>query len=275
MILAADKLGVGLGYRPELHDDFEHHCGDIDFFEFIGDNCFDAPFLHEIERWSYRLPSVCHSVGLSLGTAEPLDEVYVAKLESILQRIRPHWLSDHIAVTSVQGLDLGHLSPVLFTEETVEIVSTKVATLQKRFGIPLLLENITYHFTLPGAQLTEWELITRLTNSADCGILLDLSNLYINAHNNRYDPYEFLRGIPLDRVMQVHLGGATETEGVLIDSHGGPVHDEAFEFLEYVCRVRPVPAISFERDKNMPPFEDLAREMHRAREIWHGRTRIS
>jgi uncharacterized protein (UPF0276 family) len=273
MILAADKLGVGLGYRPELQDDFERHCGDIDFFEFIADNGFDPPLLRDIEHWSYRLPSVCHSLGLSLGTAEPLDESYVVKLERILQRIRPHWLSDHLAVTSVQGVNLGHLSPVTFTEETVEIVSAKVATLQRRFGIPLLLENITYHFTLPGAELTEWELLRKIANSADCGILLDLSNLHINAHNHRYDPYEFLSGIPLDRVLQVHLGGATEADGVLIDSHGGPVHDEAFEFLEYVCRVRQVPAVSFERDKNMPPFEELARELHRARAIWGRHTR--
>lgn len=267
MNIPARHLGVGLGYRAELADELERNLTEVDFIEFIGDNCFQAALLTQIERLARRLPMVCHCVGLSLGSAEPLDEAYISKLEIVLKRIRPLWLSDHLAITRVQGIDLGHLAPVFFTEETVKIISGKIAALQQRFGLPLLLENITYHFTLPRASLTEWELLRRIVEASDCGILLDLNNLYINARNNKYDPYEFLRSIPLERVAQIHIAGATVREGLLIDSHGHPVGEEVFKYLEYVCQRSPVSAILLERDKNMPSFEELAQEMRRARAI--------
>jgi uncharacterized protein (UPF0276 family) len=260
-------LGVGLGYREELNDQLLAHVGDVDFLEIVGDQCFELSMRSRVVPWARKLPTVCHFLGLSLGTDEPLDERYVAAVEEVLQVVRPHWFSDHLAMTRVNDVDLGHLAPVNFTDETVEIVGRKAAAVQARCGLPLLLENITYHFALTGASMTEWELLTRIVETADCGILLDLTNLYVNAHNNLYDPYEFLRSIPLDRVVQVHIAGTTQRDGVLIDSHAHPVPDAVFEYLQYLCRHSQVSAVLLERDRDMPPFEDLSREMERARSI--------
>jgi uncharacterized protein (UPF0276 family) len=264
-------LGVGLGYREELACYLEPHASEIDFLEIIGDQCFEPSMCNHIEEWTRRLPSVCHFLGLSLGSAEPLDEQYVVMVKDVLERIRPVWFSDHLAISRVKGMDLGHLSPVTFTDETVEIVSRKASDLQTECGLPLLLENITYYFQVPGATLTEWELLTRIVETADCGILLDLNNLYVNARNNGYDAYRYLRSIPLDRVMQVHIGGTTVHDGVLIDSHAHPVPEEVFEYLGYVCRHSPVSAVLLERDRNMPPFEELSLEMRRARGVLRSR----
>ena len=261
------QLGVGLGYRPELAQDLERDPAQVDFLEFVGDHCFHPALMTQARNLAAKIPNVCHFLNLSVGTAEPLDEEYVEKVGDVLAQLRPAWFSDHLAMTHVQGMDIGHLSPVAFTEETVEIVAGKAAYLQERFGIPFLLENITYHFTVPGGTLTEWDLITKIVERADCGILLDLNNVYVNAHNHGYDPYKFLENIPLERALQIHIAGAAMNDDIMIDSHGHPVGEPVFEYLGYVCRQVPVAGILLERDKNMPPFEELVREMARARVI--------
>jgi uncharacterized protein (UPF0276 family) len=250
-----------------LEEGLTNHLSEVDFLEIVGDQCFDPSMREHMAAWSRRLPTVCHFLGLSLGTAEELDEPYVAAVEGVLQELQPAWFSDHLAVTRVQDVDLGHLSPVVFAEQTVDLVVRKVAYLQQRCRLTLLLENITYHFVPPGTRFQEWELLSRIVEGADCGILLDLNNLYVNAHNHRYDPYEFLRSIPLDRVVQVHIGGSTERRGVLIDSHAHPVPDEVFEYLDHVCRHSPISAVLLERDRNIPPFGELSLEMARARSV--------
>lgn len=258
-------LGVGLGYREELDAQLDANLSKVDFLEIVGDQCFDLAMRKRIVGWSRRLPTVCHFLGLSLGTDEALDERYVRAVEGVLQEIQPVWFSDHLAVTRVQDVELGHLSPVAFTDETVEIVARKAAAVQRRCRLPFLLENISYHFVMPGASLAEWDLLSRVVEAADCGLLLDLNNLYVNATNHGYDPYEFLRNIPLDRVVQVHIAGATERDGVLIDSHADSVSDEVFEYLDYLCRHSAISAVLLERDRNFPPFDELAHEMTRAR----------
>jgi uncharacterized protein (UPF0276 family) len=261
------QLGVGLGYRAELANELAHNMGEIDFLEIIGDHCFDPTFLSQAKKLAAKLPIVCHFLGLSLATAEPLDDCYLQKVCEVASEVHPCWLSDHLAVTKVQGVDIGHLAPASFTDETVEVVTRKIIQVQERLGLPLLLENITYHFELPGATLTEGQLIKRIVETADCGILLDLNNVYVNSYNNEYDPVKFMLSLPLDRVMQIHIGGAVERDGVMIDSHAHPVADPVFEYLRFVCKNSSVGAILLERDSNFPAFDELARDMRLARAI--------
>jgi uncharacterized protein (UPF0276 family) len=262
-----ERLGVGLGYRDEFADALEQNRGTVDFLELIGDKCFDCEQMTVAKKLAQKFPVVCHFLSLSLGTAEPLDTDYVSNVCAVLQQLRPKWFSDHLAVTRVQGLDIGHLSPVAFVRETVELVTAKIREVQDRFALPFLLENITYHFPLPGATMNEWEIISEIVEKADCGILLDLTNVLVNSYNNRYDPYEFLRNIPLERVIQIHIAGITMRDGIMIDSHSHAVPNEVYSYLGYVCERSPVAAILLERDRNMPPFSELAQEMQRGREL--------
>ena len=261
------QIGVGVGYRAEMSAEIQRNLHDIDFVEFIGDHCFDVSTLLRAKALTAKIPNVCHFLSLSLGTDEPLDQSYVSKISDVITELRPVWLSDHLAMTKAGGVDIGHLAPATFTEETVDIVARKIIQLQDRFGLPLLLENITYYFALPGGTLTEGQLLKRIVERADCGILLDLNNLYVNAYNNHYDPYEFLNTLPMERVIQVHIGGCTMRDGVLIDSHAHAVQEPIFEYLRFVCNNSPVAAILLERDRDFPPFEELAQEMRRARSI--------
>lgn len=269
MTVAPPRLGVGLGFRPALRDELARDLSAVDFLEFIGDSCFEAAALDEARAFARRCPIVCHFLGLSLGSVEPLDGAYLERMAAVIQQLQPVWFSDHLAITSVEGVDIGHLSPIGFTDESVEIVIAKIRDLKARWRIPFLLENITYHFPFPGATLSEREVLARIVDGADCGILLDLNNLFVNAHNHRYDPYAFLDSLPLERVVQVHIGGATMRDGMAIDSHAHPVDDRVFDYLAYLCERATVAAVLLERDWQIPRLDELAREMARARAILH------
>jgi uncharacterized protein len=263
-------LGVGLGYRPEYHDAILRHSDHLDFIEVITEHLFAEPGRGSLERFAEVLPTTCHGLQLSLGSAEPLDGGYVDRVCEAIGRFRPPWFSDHLSLTRIDGVDLGHLAPVAFTEEILEAVCDKIATLRKRISTTFLIENIAYYFPIPGSQLTEADFLARVVERTDSGILLDLNNLYANAENMGYDPYGFLDAIPLERVVEIHLAGGALRDGLFVDTHGHPVCEEVWELLEFVCRRASVKGIVLERDQNIPHFEELTAELRRARRILSG-----
>jgi uncharacterized protein (UPF0276 family) len=264
--MGIDRLGVGLGYRPELHAKIEAQRAELDFVEVITESCFRPAEAERLAQLARSLPVICHGLHLSVGTAEPLDEGYLSELRSVRAQLRPGWLSDHLAMTRAGQVELGHLAPLEFTGETVELVTDKVRQLTRKLG-PFLLENITYYFALPSAEMTEAEFIAAVLEAADCGLLLDLNNLYVNSRNHGYDPYAFLDRIPLHRVVEVHLAGGLRRGDLWVDTHGEAVPEEVWAYLAYVCARTDVPAVLLERDQNFGAFEDLAAELRRARSI--------
>jgi len=267
MYTGLKRLGVGLSYRPEFSDAIFDYQKEIDFIEVITERLFGESEKEKLGQLLMTFPMVCHGLELSVGTAEPFDEAYLTQLYETLDHFRPIWFSEHLSMTHVGGIDIGHLAPVVFTEEIADMVCKKIRQLQERTVIPFLLENITYYFPIPGSEMTEGEFFARVLQQADCGMLLDLNNLYINANNHDYDPYEFLSMIPLDRVVEIHLAGGAILGNLYVDTHGHPVSNEVWEYLEFVCQRIPVCGIVLERDQNIPLFEDLLSELRRAREI--------
>jgi len=273
MMPIAQPLGVGLGLRPEFQAQLESVRDRLDFLEVITDSCFDPRTAEGVLALRKLFPVVCHGINMSLGSAEPLDDSYLARSYSVFESVRPSWFSEHLAMTHIQGIDIGHLAPVSFCEQTVSTIVDKVRTVQARAGLPMLLENVTYYFRLPtlaSRELTEPELLTRILLAADCGLLLDLNNLLANARNHRYDPYDFLAQIPLERVVQVHIAGGAWRDGVYIDTHANSVEAEVWRLLEHLCRRAPVKAILLERDFALPPLADLLAELECARSILLG-----
>jgi len=267
MTPSADALGVGLGLRSEFASQLANHREQVDFLEVIVETCFDPRKAEQALSLRDTFPMVCHGINMSLGSAELLDLAYLNQVGRVLASLEPAWFSEHLAVTRVGGIDIGQLAPVSFSEETVWNVVDKVRKVKAQVGMPILLENVTYYFRLPDSELTEHELIGQILERADCGLLLDLNNLLANARNHGYDPYGFLQRIPLDRVVQVHLAGGAWQDGVYLDTHGNPVEDEVWRFLEYVCRRSPLKAVLLERDLNVPPLAELFGELERARTI--------
>lgn len=263
------SLGVGLGYRPQFKTDVFLNRSQIDLLEITTDHYIDAGTekLDELKLLADHFSLIPHSLELSLGSAEGLDREYVAKLRDVVSVVNPPWFSDHICFTRSGGVKIGHLAPVPFTEEALGVFAKNIADLKKSIDVPLILENITYNVEYPMSRMSEAEFLTRLLNETDCGLLLDVANLYINAKNLGYDWRESLDHLPLDRLVQIHFVGWHESGKRLIDAHADATQEEIWNVFREVCVRSNVKGAILERDENFPAFRDLLGELATARDI--------
>ena len=269
MSTSLPTLGVGLGFRAPFRADLFRHRGRVDFLEIIADHYLDAPAdkERELELLAEHFTLIPHGLDLSLGSADGLDGDYLRKLTGLIRRLDPPWWSEHLSFTRAGGWPIGHLSPLPFTREAVDVVCRNIATVRRHLDIPLILENISYTLTLPGGQMSEAEFLAEVVERADCGLLLDVMNLHANAVNHGYDVGLFLEQLPLERVVQLHFVGGHWSDGVLVDSHSQPTGPEVWALLEAVVAHAPIQGVILERDENLPPFPDLVEELERARAI--------
>jgi hypothetical protein len=266
------RLGVGLGFRRRLARDIAAHSAEIDFLEIITEHYlqpsrYDRRELRELGR---RFRLVPHGLSLSPGTAEPAQEEYLHSIARLAGEVEAPWYSDHLAMTRVGRVDIGHLAPIPLTEEMVEVVCANIARVQAEVAAPFIVENIAYTLRLPGPEMSEAEFLTRVVEETDCGLLLDLMNLHANALNHGYDPYTFLEAIPIERVVQVHIIGGHYNDGVLVDSHSNRTPEEVWRMLEFVGSRSDIRAVLVEWDEQFPAFEVILEELARAREVLVG-----
>ncbi|MBI3327257.1 MAG: DUF692 domain-containing protein, partial [Nitrospinae bacterium] len=175
--------------------------------------------------------------------------------------------SEHLAFTRAGRIDIGHLAPLPFSREAVQVLCENIAAARAWIETPLILENIAYLLTVPGGEMSEAEFLAEVAERAGCGLLLDVTNLHTNAVNHGYDPHAFLNSLPLQRVVQLHFAGGHWHQGVLIDSHSQPTPPEVWDLMDEVVARVPTKGIVLERDENLPPFEDLLAELDQAREM--------
>lgn len=249
-------LGAGLGYRSELADLIKVYSDDVDWLECMTEHFLHptAEVVHRIAELRAAFPLVPHGVELSIGSNEPIDYRYVDAVAGLVDRLSAPWFSDHLCYTRSGDTVLGTLVPLHRTRENARRVARRADEIQRRVGVPLLLENITYYMDVP-AELTEAEFITELFEACECGSLLDLTNVVTNAHNHGFDPMKFIDSIPLERVVQLHLAGGEylddDTEGMLLDSHSTAVPPEVWSMLDYVVARAPnLRGLIIERDQN-------------------------
>jgi uncharacterized protein (UPF0276 family) len=275
MISQLPALGVGLAFREPFRSDVLLHRDGIDFLEITADHYLDVSDakLQELEMLADHFTLIPHGLSLSLGSAEGMDRGYRNQLVDLVRRIDPPWWSEHIAFTRAGGVELGHLAPVPYSREALDVLTANIAEVKELLDIPLILENITYDFRLPDDELDEGAFLTELADRTGCGLLLDLTNLYTNAANHGGNLIELLGRLPLDRVVQLHFVGGHWEHGVLIDSHSQPVPTQVWELMDFVLARAPVRGAILERDENLPPFESLLNELQEARALGrkHGR----
>lgn len=262
-------LGVGLGFREPFRAELFLRREAVDFLEITADHYLGASpeKLEELDLLADHFTLVPHGLDLSLGSAEGLDDDYVDAMAMLIERIDPPWWSEHVAFTRADGVSIGHLAPLPFTHEAARTVARNVARVRERIPTPLILENITYTVALPSAELTEAEFLTEIVELSGCGLLLDVTNVHVNAANHGYDPLEFLDALPLERVVQLHFVGIEERDGQLIDSHARPTPEPVWEIMEAVAQRAEVRGAILERDENLPAFGELLGELDRARSI--------
>jgi len=262
-------LGAGLGFRPPLKTGLFRNQSAVDWLEIIAEHYIETSpqKMEELDLLARHFTLVPHGIHLSIGSAEGPDPRHLERLAALIERLDPPWWSEHLAFVKSQDRYLGHLTPLPFSQEAVETVARNVERVREFISVPFILENITYMFRLPGDEMTESEFLNQVLAVADCGLLLDLTNVHTNAFNHGYDPYAFLDALPLERVVQCHVVGGHEKDGFLHDSHSAPVPEPVWKLLAYLHERTAVHGVLLERDDQIPPFQELEPELARIRTI--------
>ena len=264
-----NRLGVGLGFREQFRASIFLNQDKIDFLEITTDHYLDAKpeKIDELKLLKAHFPLIPHSLELSLGSAEGIDEDYLEKVSEIVDFIDPEWFSDHLCFTKSGGVKIGHLAPVPYTKEAVKVFVKNITKVKKRVKTPLVLENITYLVQFPSSEMPESAFIKTILEETDCGLLLDVTNLYINSHNFGFDWRSFLDEIPLERVVQLHFVGSLRRGKRLIDAHGSPTEKEIWEVFAEVAERCEIKGAILERDENFPLFDEILDELDEARRL--------
>lgn len=265
--------GFGLGLRPQhfpdiLGDDPTSTDG-VDWFEILSENFIGVggPPMRSMMSVRERFPIVMHGVSMSIGSTDPLDMEYLKGLKALADQVEPVLISDHLCWTGAHGLNMHDLLPLPMTEETIDHVAARVRQVQDVLGRRLMLENTSTYVTFEEDEMTEWEFISEICARADCDILLDVNNIYVSAFNHGFSADEYLDGIPKAHVKQIHLAGHEHNGDHIIDTHDEPVPKDVLELYgKAITRLGTVPTM-IERDANIPPFDELVRELQGVRRI--------
>jgi uncharacterized protein (UPF0276 family) len=281
--------GVGLGLRWDFVDELLATKPHVDFLEISPENYLGRGGYYDeaLERARELWPIVTHGLTMSLGGTDPLRPEYLAGVASFLDRVNSPWHSDHLCFSTFDGVVLHDLLPIPFKKEEVVRIADRIKRAQDALGRPMAIENVSSYLHPGKREMSEAEFIARVCEAADCGLMLDVNNAYVNATNFGFDVDEWMRTVPLERVVQMHVAGhdwfsegtwetsasvpngAAEREQMLIvDTHGADCCDDVLALLERtLARTGPVPVL-LERDQAIPPLEQLLAEVAKVKAIW-------
>ncbi|MBY5921143.1 DUF692 domain-containing protein [Ferrimonas balearica] len=256
--------GVGLGLRREMVTSFceEGIPKGIDFMEVAPENWMrvNPRLKRQFRELTERCPFVGHGLSLSIGAPAPLDLDFVRQLKTFLDEHQIGIYSEHLSYCSGNA-HLYDLMPIPFTEEAVRHVAERVQVVQSILERPLVLENVSY-YAAPGSEMDELTFVNAVLEEADCELLLDVNNIYVNSVNHRYDATQFLRGLPTKRIRYLHIAGHyQEAPDLIVDTHGAEVIDPVWQLLEEAYRTHGVHPTLLERDFNLPPMAELLSEL--------------
>ncbi len=264
-------LGLGVGLRPVHFNHILEHWPTVDWFEIVSENFMETEGrpLYVLDQIAERYPIVMHGVALSIGSTDPVDFDYLHKLKALATRVNAVWLGDHVCWTGVVGRNGHDLFPVPYNEETLAFLVDRIRIVQDFLERPLILENPSTYLTFAASSMAEEEFLARMATEADCGLLLDVNNVYVTCRNHDLDPWAYLDGIPYDRVVQFHLAGHTDHGTHCIDSHIGPVIDPVWQLYADVYQRSGGRATLLEWDAEIPAFEEVHAEAMKAKEFQH------
>jgi len=257
------ELGIGLGFRRQLSDSIFAAQDQIDWLEIISENYLGIGGAARIslERAIQQYQLLPHGVNLSIGGVDPINYRYLELLKKLITDTKCPWVSDHLCFSSNQGRYTHQLLPLPRTKETVKHVAERAKLVQEYLEVPLLLENITYYMTFGESKMTESQFLSEICEKADCGILLDLNNIVVNARNFDLDEHDFIGETNTERVVQMHIAGHKNGKQWILDTHGEPISKRVYNLLDYtLARTRPK-AILLERDDNFPEFSEILSEL--------------
>jgi len=265
-------LGIGVGFRVPHYREIVENQPAMDWFEVLSENFLvdgGSP-LHWLRGLAAHYPAVPHGVGLSLGSRG--DPEHLSRLSRLVNELDPPWVSDHLCFTGTARANTHDLLPLPYTDAARDHVVRRIGEVKRALGGRVFaVENVSSYLTYEASQTTEWDFLSQVVTAADCGLLLDVNNVFVSSVNHGFDPMTYLDGVPLDRVTQIHLAGHSTVQGsggvYHLDTHDGPVCDEVWAlYTEVIRRTGPVSTL-IEWDGNIPAFSRLQEEAERAREV--------
>ncbi len=260
-------LGIGVGLRTVHYPHILEKRPDVDFFEVLSENYMDTGGrpVWVLDQVAECYPVVLHGVSMNIGSTDPLDRDHLSKLKSLAARTRAAWVSDHLCWTGVAGRNTHDLLPMPLTEEALRHVAQRVKQVSEILERPLMLENASTYAEFASSSMPEWEFLARLMEDADCGMLLDVNNVYVSSYNHGFDPKQYLDAIDPARVTQYHLAGHTNKGTHIIDTHNDHVIEAVWDLYRHsVARTGNV-ATLLEWDADIPEFDVVHAEALKAR----------
>lgn len=262
-------VGHGVGLRPPHYGRILDRSASADWFEVISENFMirgGRPLL-VLEKAREQAPIVLHGVSLNLGGTDRLRADYLDALAGLIKGFEPAWVSDHLCWGSIGGHYAHDLLPLPYTEEALELTASRIREVQDRLGRQILIENVSSYLTYRHSAMPEWEFLTGVAERADCGILLDVNNIYVSAMNHGFSAAEYVAAIPPERVGQIHLAGHSNAGTHLVDTHDHPVPEPVWALLRQALQRCGRVSTLVEWDDRIPEFEELAAQAERARVI--------
>jgi uncharacterized protein len=260
-------LGVGIGLRTTHFGQILGRRPAVDWFEVLSENFLRTGGrpLYVLDQVAERYPVVLHGVSLSIGSTAPLDFEYLGELKALARRTRAHWVSDHLCWTGVLGRNTHDLLPMPYTEEALGHVVGRLRQVSDFLERPFVLENPSSYVEFADSTMPEWEFLARMAEEADCGLLLDVNNVYVSSFNHGFDPNVYVDAIPADRVVQYHLAGHTNKGTHIIDTHSDHAVPAVWELYARSCRRTGDVSTLYEWDENVPALEVVLAEAGKAR----------
>lgn len=255
--------GAGLGLKRALMGPLAEHSPDqVSFLEVAPENWIGVggKYGKELRKFTEKYPFVTHGLSLSIGGPAPIDESFVRAVKEFLKTHQIECYSEHLSYCSDDG-HLYDLMPIPFTEQAITYVADRINQVQDILGQRMAIENVSY-YAAPGKEMDEIDFINAVLNEADCDLLLDVNNIYVNSINHKYDPVKFLKALPGERIAYMHIAGHyKEAEDLLVDTHGAPIINNVWDLLEVAYETFGVAPTLLERDFNIPPLPELLAEI--------------
>jgi uncharacterized protein (UPF0276 family) len=261
------EYGIGIGLRIPHYQHILEKKPVVDWFEIISENYMidGGRPLAILDAILEQYKVVQHGVSMYFGSSQPLNREHLKRLKSLVRRTGTPWLSDHLCWGSVDGRYTHDLLPLPYTWEAIEVAAKNVRRVQDFVEVPVVLENVSSYAEFHDSEMTEWEFLTEVVERADCGILLDVNNIYVSSINHEFDPTEYVDYIPAERVAQIHIAGHSRYERFLLDTHDHPVIDPVWKLYEQALRRTGPTATLLEWDDRIPPFEEVHDEAMKAK----------
>jgi uncharacterized protein len=258
--------GVGIGLRVPHYEHIFSRKPVVDWFEIISENYMvdGGRALQVLDEILDQYRVVQHGVSMYFGSAQPLNREHLKRLKELTRRTKTPWLSDHLCWGSVDGRYTHDLLPIPYTFEAVKTTAARIREVQDFLEIPIAVENVSSYAEFHESQMTEWEFLNEVVEAADCGILLDVNNIYVSSQNHTFNPFDYVNSVPVERVAQIHIAGHSKFEKYILDTHDHPVLDPVWSLYQRTIERVGHTATLLEWDDNIPSFDEVHGEALKA-----------